>query len=267
MARCTSLYSILYSSVSMKANYLIRVLQPFVQGLFRTHSIASPLAAERAEQAFYIQYLQEGMVVFDVGAHIGELTLLFSRFVGQRGQVHAFEACGATFERLKTLCQLANRRNVILNDIALADSVGPVKLHVYDSEHSGWNSLAERPLRSYGIHVDAVGIEEVPAVTVDAYCEQKDIAHIDLLKIDVEGAEYQVLKGARGMLGGKKIRCCVFEFGSTTFDMKNDPDAIETYLMEFGYVVKNVVKGNPVFPGRESAEKAQFSLHVAIPKK
>jgi FkbM family methyltransferase len=108
------------------------------------------------------------MVVFDVGAHIGELTLLLSRFVGQCGQVHAFEPCSATFEGLKTLCKLANRANVTINHMALVDYVGKVKLHVYDSEHSSWNSLAERPLRSYGIDIDSVGIEEVQAMTVDA---------------------------------------------------------------------------------------------------
>ena len=242
---------------------------PFLVGLWRLllrwRQPSSPLDVERAEQTFYIHHLREGMVVFDVGAHVGELTLLFSRFVGQHGRVHAFEAGGETFERLQTVCEAANRQNIVLNHVALMDKEGTVKLHVYDREHSGWNSLAERPLREYGIDIDPVGIEEVRAITVDAYCDQNGIAQIGLLKIDVEGAEYQVLQGARRMLAGKKILCCVFEFGQTTFDMGNNPDELEAYLKRFGYQLQNVVRGDTVFPGRANAKTARFSVHVARP--
>jgi FkbM family methyltransferase len=193
------------------------------------------------------------------------LTLLFSRFVGPHGQVHAFEASCDTFGRLKTVCELTNRKNVILNRGAVADREGVAKLHVYDDEHSSWNSFAERPLQSYGIDLDPVSIEEVPAVTIDAYCERNGIPRIDLLKVDVEGAEYQVLQGARHLLSSQKILCCVFEFGQTTFDMGNNPADIEAYLGGLGYQIRNVVKGDPVFPGRASVETARFSVHVARP--
>ncbi|RCV66062.1 hypothetical protein C5S53_00475 [Methanophagales archaeon] len=74
-----------------------------------------------------------------------------------------------------------------------------------------------------------------------------------------------MLLGARHMLESQSIRCCVFEFGATTFDMGNDPNEIEAYLKQFGYRIRNVVKGNPIFPGRSSAAEARFSVHVAIP--
>lgn len=54
---------------------------------------AKPDDVERAEQSFYLSYLRENMVTFDVGANIGELSLLFSRFIGVSGEVHAFEPC------------------------------------------------------------------------------------------------------------------------------------------------------------------------------
>ena len=141
-----------------------------------------------------------------------------------------------------------------------------MKLYVYDDNHSGWNSLARRPLHTYGIYIDPIGTEEALATTVDSYCKENSIQRIDLLKIDVEGAEYQVMLGARRMLQEKRIGCCVFEFGGTTFDIGNNPDEIESYLDECGYKIRNVVKGNPVFPGRAGAKAARFSMHVAWPK-
>lgn len=245
---------------------LLEPLKRIKHQFIRSNYYASQVEVERAEQIFYINYLRQGMTVFDVGANIGELSLLFSRFVGTEGNVHAFEASSSMFEKLTTVCQLARRSQITLNHQAVADQEGVLKLHVYDDSHSGWNSLADRPLQNYGIDIQPTHIEEVEAVTIDEYCQENNISQIDLLKIDVEGAEYQVLMGARRMLESKKIRCCVFEFGGTTFDMGNDPNEIEGYLRQSGYQISNIVKGDPVFPGRSSAAEARFSVHVARPK-
>ena len=51
------------------------------------------------------------MIAFDVGANIGELSLLFSRFVGNLGQVHAFEPSKAVFSRLEDIIRLSNKKN------------------------------------------------------------------------------------------------------------------------------------------------------------
>lgn len=234
-------------------------------------SSAAPAAAtyeevERAEQIFYLEYLREGMTVFDVGANVGELTLLFSRFSGSGGRVHAFEASSAAFKRLETVCRAAGRRNVSLNHLALAEKKGAIKLHVYADEFLSFNSQAARPLKSYGLNLEPVAIEETKATTVDDYCAENGIERIDLLKIDVEGAEFQVMRGARRMLASKLVDCLTFEFGQTTFDMGNRAEDIEIFLKEMNYKIENIVKGEPLFPGRESVETAKFAMHVATPE-
>jgi FkbM family methyltransferase len=233
-------------------------------------SVLSPAASfmevERAERIFYLEYLREGMTVFDAGANVGELTLLFSRFVGEGGSVHAFEPSGAGFERLTAISRAAALRNVRLNQLALAEEEGTVLLHVYDDDYLSWTTRAQRPLENYGINIKPRTTEEVPATTVDLYCERNSVTEIDLLKIDVEGAELQVLLGARRMLREQRIRCVTFEFGQTTFDMGNTPDQIEAYLKEAGYELRNIVESDPVFPGRESVQTACYSMHLATPK-
>jgi FkbM family methyltransferase len=231
-----------------------------------TSEPASYAEVERAEQIFYLEYLREGMTVFDVGANVGELTLLFSRFAGAGGSVHAFEPSRAAFERLENVCRAANRQRVVLNNLALSDKNGFIRLHVYEDDYLSFNSQAARPLKDYGLEIEPVGIEEISATTIDDYCDEKGIEQIDLLKIDTEGAELQVMKGARRMLKSGRVKCMTFEFGQTTFDMGNRPEEIEDFLGEMNYNVRNIVKGNPVFPGRECVETAKFSMHAATPK-
>ena len=228
---------------------------------------SSPLQVTKAEQIFYISYLQEGMTVFDVGSNIGELSLLFSQFVGSSGKVFAFEPCSTTFKKLSTICQTADRRQIYLNQFAVADKEGTLYLNIYDDIHSQLNSLADRPLHEYGLNIKSVSQEAVQVVTLDHFCEQNYINYIDLLKIDVEGAEYQVMLGAKNLFQSHRIKCCVFEFGGTTFDMGNTPDQIEDFLKEHRYIIRNIVKKDPLFPGRKSAKTAQFSLHIATPRK
>jgi FkbM family methyltransferase len=230
-------------------------------------SYASPMEVEANEWSFYLSYLREGMVVFDVGAFIGELTLLFSRFVQASGQVHAFEATLASFRRLEANCRAFQRSNVVLNHCAVCDETGTTNINVYDTEHLSWSSLANRPLDKYGIDIKPPTAQSVPCATIDGYCAVRAIDCIDLLKIDVEGAEYQVLRGAAGMLAAQRIRCCTFEFGQTTFDMGNQPTEIQDYLRSKGYQVRNIVPEDPVFPGRQRPGKASFSMHVATPIK
>ena len=234
---------------------------------FRGGTSPSPLDIERTEEIFYINYLQEGMTVYDVGANIGELTLLFSRFVGQHGRVFSFEASKDTFKKLNAVTGFAHRNNIVINHLALTDKVGSVKLTVYTDEYASWNSLANRPLESYGIDVKPVRFEDVPSSTIDVFSIEHNITYIDLLKIDVEGAEYQVMLGAQKMLQEKRVGCCIFEFGGTTFDMGNTPEMIESFLANMGYRIRNIVNGAKSFPGREGAKFAKFSMQIAEPIK
>lgn len=218
---------------------------------------------ERAERIFYLNYLRDGMVVIDAGANVGELTLLFSRIAGENG-VHAFEAASSTFERLKAVCLAAGRNGVTINRLALAGEPGEVSLNLYPDALSEFNTQAVRPLKNYGLDCESVGSETVPATTVDEYCLEKHINNVDLLKIDVEGAELQVMKGAARMLAERKIKCLTFEFGQTTFDMGNTPAEIEDFLGGKGYMIRNIIDRDPNFPGRESVETAKYSMHVAV---
>lgn len=131
--------------------------------------------------------------VFDVGAYTGIYGLLASTSMSQ-GQVHCFEAALSNFERL--------RHNVRLN--ALEHRINAVHGAVCSKE--GKTTLYERyaaPDVLSSIHSlnPTRGVPvKVPSLTLDGYAQKYAVLRVDLIKIDAEGAEPEVLTGARGIL-------------------------------------------------------------------
>ncbi|TRW17197.1 FkbM family methyltransferase [Glacieibacterium frigidum] len=223
---------------------------------------ASFEAVEQAERAFYHQTVRPGMTVFDVGAHLGELSRLFASLaVG--GTVHAFEANPGVAAELRE--NIRGIANLVVNAVAVSDHAGSVQLHSYDGPFRAFNSLADRPFADYGIDPGPVRRDTVPATTIDDYCAANAIRSIDLLKIDVEGAELQVLRGARAMLAESRIACVIFEFGQATFDMGNTPAALAAFLTDCGYKLENLIANEPLWPGGSDVRTARFAMHIARP--
>lgn len=149
--------------------------------------------------AYLERVLRPGDLVVDVGASVGGVALPAAR-IGCR--VLAIEPERGNFERL--------RANIALNGLAvetlrlaIADRPGTAVLHVFPPARRGRHSLAPHPAAS--------GTQPVECTTIDALLERRGIERVDLLKIDVEGAEPEVLAGAAGSLARGAIRRIVFE--------------------------------------------------------
>ncbi|MEO7634583.1 MAG: FkbM family methyltransferase [Sphingomicrobium sp.] len=221
---------------------------------------------EREERAFYRYYVRRGMTVLDVGAHVGGLTTLFSKLVGDSGAVHTFEPAAAAFDQLRAAIARERASNVVANRCAVSDRPGIVRLHCYEGPFHAFNTMAVRPLADYGVDAGPVRLEEMEATTLDLYCAANLVTRIDLLKIDVEGAELQVLRGAEALLAARRIGCIAFEFGQATFDMGNSPAEIAALFRDHGYRLSNIVKGARLFPGGGSTRTARFAMHLAMPR-
>lgn len=173
-------------------------------------------------------------VIFDVGANIGETA---ERFAGlfENSIVHAFEPHPGTFKVLEQRA-LGSRRMHAYN-CALGTSKGVLKLHSY--ENSAINSI--HPMSTSGSQYTDGQIVELAAVSVnveaiDAFCLEYHIATIDLLKIDTQGFEMNVLKGARGMLSQKRIRAIVAEvLFVSLYEGQCFADDVMSLMRQFGY--------------------------------
>lgn len=133
----------------------------------------------------------EAPLVFDVGANVGQ-TIKEVRATFQRPRIIAFEPSP------KSRAALSAFEGVTVEKVALSDRQGIAQFYVSDEWPVNDSLLPSRESgASRCIHVETD--------TVDAYCAEEGIAAIDLLKIDTQGNDLRVLRGARAMLAARRI--------------------------------------------------------------
>jgi FkbM family methyltransferase len=153
------------------------------------------LTAE-ARDLFLHEYTpRAGDVVFDVGAGIGAEALLFSRLVGQEGRVVSVEAHPATFKRLVDLCHANRLTNVTPLQVAATDTDGDAVLS--DASHHLQNRVLDPD--ASGLVVRGRRLDEIGA--------ELGIEEIDLLKMNIEGAERRALVGMGKLLARTRHVC------------------------------------------------------------
>jgi FkbM family methyltransferase len=170
-------------------------------------------------------------VTFDVGANVGKFSGSINKEIGYRFiEIHAYEPSEKTF---KTLSQrLSGHNNIIANNVGLSDRVSGEQLF-YDVALSGMVSMVKRDLSAFGI--EQKYMETVSLITLDGYCQEMGVSHIDLLKIDVEGHELSVMRGADMMLRGNAIATILFEFGGCNVDSRTYPRDFNGHPTDMGY--------------------------------
>ena len=134
------------------------------------------------------------IVVFDVGANVGNYSLKLLK-QQLKLKIYTFEPFADSFEKLKV--NLSGYKGVQLFNIALSNEDG--KAVFYTNQFSETNSLLHSKVTgNEGLDANLSNIGNVDVLTsrADTFCHNECIQSIDLLKIDVQGAEYKVLKGA-----------------------------------------------------------------------
>lgn len=143
-------------------------------------------------------------VIFDVGAHQGRIAKEY-RGLFPLASIYCFEPFSQSFQDLST--NLEDDSRTLCFEIALSDQVGTAILNANLS--SATNSLLKTDKRGAffwgeGL-LDTTSQLEVSTSTIDTFCDQADIPHIDILKMDVQGSEFSVLLGGQNMLACNKV--------------------------------------------------------------
>ena len=155
---------------------------------------------EQKVKEVFLENISTGDVVIDVGANIGDYTLIASKKVGSSGKVLAFEPLSETFSILKRNLQL----NEITHCVSFQKAVGekPDIVNLYKNNASGTMGHLDSSLNGQ----DLIKKSEIEVVTIDDLLNSHHIESVNMIKIDVEGFEHEVLLGCLKSFKEKKIK-------------------------------------------------------------
>jgi len=202
-------------------------------------------AYEPDEVAVLERYLKPGDVFVDVGANIGYLTAVGASLVGTRGEVHSFEPVPAYFARLQALCEANPEYSIRANAIALGENAGSAEIAQSGTGNIGWNSMVPGMLAG-----DSHARHTVPVQRLDAYLAERGVSRVALIKVDAEGFELPVLRGASRFLDETTASLppilCEVAPGAYPLLGAKVTDLFE-FLARYGYIALDVEShGRPV---------------------
>lgn len=214
---------------------------------------------ENSERRFVQRFLRPGMTVLDIGAHHGFYSLLASRMVGPQGQVLAVEASPRERKNLTRHLRINRCKNVRVEACALGETKGTADLFLVNGFQAGTNSLHLPPT---SVPRETVQVE---IKRLDGVLAERNIANVDFMKVDVEGAELSALKGAFEILSRKPRPVILIEVQ----DVRTEPwgypaREIVRFLSDIGYFWFRPLPDGRIEKMDAAAEKYDGNF-VAIP--
>jgi len=169
----------------------------------------------------HIKPSEKNIIIFDVGANVGNYTLQLNHLSGKNRKIYSFEPFSAVYKELVKLSTIVSEFYPF--QLGFSDKRESKKFFS-SSSYSEVGGLYEKDFSDSGFSLDLS--EEVFFDTIDEFCLDKNIPHIHFLKVDVEGHDYFVLCGAKRMIREEKIDFIQFEYGAANYLSK-------TYLFDF----------------------------------
>jgi FkbM family methyltransferase len=209
---------------------------------------------------FLEEWLSPGMTVIDVGANIGQYAMLASTRVGPHGRVHCFEPHPGVYQVLTRNLRRSGCANVVARPLALAATPGARDLFLQPIDNVGATSFKPRDTALPGSRV------RVKATTLDAYVKARRLGRVDLIKIDVEGAELEVLEGAARTLDANPDIVLVVEFlRENAQRFGRSVEELETHLRALGFRLFSINMGglDPYTPVGDLAVNVMAARSVA----
>jgi FkbM family methyltransferase len=198
--------------------------------------------------------LQPGDTFFDIGGHFGQYAVSAGIKVGPAGRVYTFEPGPVQVEYLRRNIEINALANVTVANLALSDAPGELGLHVPSLVDIGKSQLVDP---------QADGAVRVPVTTLDAYCEENAIDRIDVMKVDVEGAELGVFRGAKRVMRDFPPKAVFYESVDVLCEaFDHTPAEMHAFLEDCGYKIHTIRNGKLVSVG--AGERADLTDFVAL---
>ncbi|HEX7905926.1 MAG TPA: FkbM family methyltransferase [Chitinophagaceae bacterium] len=208
---------------------------------------------EKENFSFLEKRIKTGDVIIDVGAHMGVFAVRCAQLTGKEGRVYAFEPTPSTFKVLRKIIKL-NRaeENIMAVQAAVADQRGKTNFYMGDAVGDFANSLVNYDDSKHKGY-------EVNIISIDEFMTENGFG-VDFLKIDAEGAELSVLRGAIKTVASQKPFCIlsmhpesIRRFGHTN---KQIWEFIQTH--QYDVIHENKLMGENEFCSKEE----MFDVHL-----
>lgn len=202
-------------------------------------------------------------VIFDVGANIGIYAREVGVVFGDTADLYCFEPLKKAYAFL--VDNMAGRPNTKTFNFGFGEKEGTALIHANEGA-SPLASCFDRKIAHIGIEM--IHKEEIAVRRIDSFCREMGIGSIDLLKVDVEGGELAVLKGAGALIDAQAVRVIQFEFGPCHIDSRTFFKDFFT-LLDPGYRIYRVLRDGfePVDQYAESDEIFLTTNYMAIARK
>lgn len=202
--------------------------------------------------------VRPGMVVLDIGAHIGLFSVIAAKWSGSASRVYAFEPAPSTHRVLERTLRMNHLEGQIVPlNLAMGLAPGTIDFFVSDHEADNSNSLvpykSDRPLRAIPVKLDSI----------DHFVSTQKLQQVDFIKIDVEGAEYDTLRGGLDVI--KKFRpVMILAIHPEPIMNRNDSlEALYDVLEKLPYQI--LLDGKPLSKADFCSNRNLIDLHL-IPR-
>lgn len=182
---------------------------------------------------------RKNLIVFDVGANTGIWTkALMMHSDSLIDRIFLFEPLPGNFKKLTDRKSKGffypNENKLNLFNIGISSEIAQLEIN-HESESSTYASLEvlETLLGPRSVPLNEKTL--IKCTTIDSFCKEKNINQIDFLKVDVEGHEYSVLKGAKSMIENHQIKNIIFEFGTHQLFINNQFKVFWDFFQKYNY--------------------------------
>lgn len=198
---------------------------------------------EKALTTFYRKTLTPGMHVVEVGSNIGYFTLLAARLVGEKGHVYSFEPDVGTFTLLQDNIDVnIYQSRITAYRYAISDKFGTATL-TQPKKHPGSGSILQLSQEFLDRHFDVSSSQTVNITTLDSILFDKNIRSIDVLKMDAEGSELAILRGALKLLERNPNMKIICEYNPEILETNNiSGNEFLHELKEYGFIAQNITE-------------------------
>jgi FkbM family methyltransferase len=183
---------------------------------------------EREETEIVKRYLRSGMTFVDVGANVGYYTVLAASLVGSTGHVFAFEPSPYAFQRLSQMAERNKLLQVRCFRAGLGEKTGECSLYLGPGNNHSPTMIE---------HAGLSPMAEAEVLTLDEWVNDWKVSRIDVLKLDIEGWESKLLRGAARLLADRRINSVLCEFNEYWLkEAGSSPKELLAILNEAGFV-------------------------------